>query len=291
MRIGFIGLGRMGTGMAMQLLRAGHELVVFNRTRAKAEELARAGASIAETPADATRGAQAVVTMVADDAALEAVVLGERGLLETLPPGAVHVSSSTIAPATARRLASAHARAGKRYVAAPVVGRPEAANQGQLVVLVAGAEDALADAQPVFDAIGRETFVLGGEPERANVVKLALNFVFATLIEVLGEAYALAESYGVDDRAVLDVLGSVLKSPVVEAYGDKIAKDAFDPAGFALKLGAKDVRLVVDAAEANAVPMPIANLLRYRFVAALAQGLGDEDWSAVARASTRRTAA
>jgi 3-hydroxyisobutyrate dehydrogenase-like beta-hydroxyacid dehydrogenase len=291
MKIGFVGLGRMGRAMARQLVRAGHELVVYNRTRSKSADLEREGATVADTPAEAAFGARAVVTMLADDAALESVVYGEDGILGGMAPGAVHVSASTIAPVTARRLAAAHERGGSIYVAAPVLGRPEAAASGQLVVLAAGPEDARSEMQPLFDVVGRETYVLGDEPERANVVKLALNFVFATLIEALGEAYALAESYGIDDRKLLEVLGSTLGSPFVAAYGDKIAKDDFEPPGFALKLGAKDVRLVVDAAEANAVPMPVATLLRYRFVAALAEGRGDVDWAALARVGTHRPAA
>ncbi|WP_242392537.1 NAD(P)-dependent oxidoreductase [Anaeromyxobacter oryzisoli] len=289
MRIGFVGLGRMGSGMAARLVAAGHQLVVFNRTRGKAASLAARGAAIAEAPAEAARGVDALVTMLSDDAAVEEALFGGDGAARTLPRGAVHVSSSTISPELSARMAERHAAAGQRYVAAPVLGRPGIAERGELVVLAAGAPDALEASRPILDAIGKQVRVVGVEPPKANVVKLAANFVMAVTLEALGEAYALVESGGVDDATFLDVLnGAVLQSPFVEAYGKRIAGNAFAPAGFRLALGAKDVRLALQAAERAAVPMPLGSVLLYRFVAAIAGGHADEDWAAVGRVSTAR---
>lgn len=289
MRIAFIGLGHMGSAMVSRLLDAGHELVVFNRTRPKAEALAKLGAKIASTPADAARNADALVTMLADDTAVANAVLGENGAASTLARGSVHASMSTISPECSRRLAEAHSAAGQLYVAAPVMGRPDVAQRGELTILAAGPPAAIEKTRPIFNVLGKQTRVLGDEPTKANVAKLGVNFVLASILEVIGEAYALVESAGIDDETFLAVLNdSLLKSPVIGAYGKRIAEDAFEPAGFRLALGAKDVRLAVETGERAAVPMPLASVLRDRFVAAIAEGFGDDDWAAVGRASTVR---
>lgn len=287
MKLGLIGLGHMGAAMASRLLDAGHRLVVFNRTKEKAAPFAARGARVAETPADAARDVDALVTMLADDAAVEEALLGENGAASTLGRGRAHMSSSTISPECSRRLASAHAAAGQRYVAAPVMGRPDVAARGELTIVAAGAPEALETCRPVFEVLGKRTRVVGDRPEKANVVKLGVNFVLASILEVLGEAYALAESHGIDDLTFLEIVNdSMLQSPVIGAYGRRIAEDEFEPAGFRLALGAKDVRLAVETGERAAVPMPLASVLRDRFVAAIAEGFGDDDWSAVGRAST-----
>jgi 3-hydroxyisobutyrate dehydrogenase-like beta-hydroxyacid dehydrogenase len=287
MNIGFVGLGRMGYAMASRLIGSGHSLVVYNRTRDKAAPLATCGAVVVDTPEEAAEGVDVLVTMLSDDAAVEALVLGERGAIHGLRPGAIHVSTSTIGLATTRLLARAHREAGQRYVAAPVLGRPDAAERGTLVIIAAGPRDAIAACRGLLGVMGSEVHVVGVEQEKANVLKLAVNFALATLLEALGEAYALAEGYGIDDTTLLDVLnGSLLKSPVIDRYGHQIAKDQFEPQGFRLRLGAKDVRLVVEAAEGISLPMPIASVLRDRFVAAIAQGHEDDDWAAVGRVST-----
>lgn len=289
MRIGFIGLGHMGSAMASRLLDAGHELFVFNRTRSKAEAMAKLGAKMASTPAEAARNADAILTMLADDAALMRAVLGENGAASTLRPGCVHASMSTISPDGSRRLADAHAAAGQLYVAAPVMGRPEAAQRGELTILAAGKPEAIEKSRPIFNVLGKQTRVLGDEPTKANVAKLGVNFVLASILEVLGEAYALVESHDIDDETFLSIVNdSLLKSPVIGAYGKRIAEDAFEPAGFRLALGAKDVRLAVETGERASVPMPVASILRDRFVAAIAEGFADDDWAVVGRASTVR---
>lgn len=290
MKIGLIGLGHMGSGMAASLLRTAHELVVYDRTRSKAEALVPRGAKVADTPRAAAHGVDVLVTMLSDDAAVEAVVLDDGGAIGSIPRGAVHVASSTLSPWMSRRLARAHAERGQRYVAAPVLGRPEVAARGDLVVVAAGASDAIERCRPVLHAFGREVRVVGDEPEKANVVKLGVNFVLATVLEAIGEAYALVEGHGIDDRLFLDVLGSLLKSPVIDTYGTKIAEQSFEPASFTVRLGAKDLRFAVESGEEKSVPMPVASMLRDLFVAAIAEGKANADWSAVGRVSTHKAA-
>lgn len=285
MNVGFIGLGNMGHPIAENLLKAGHTLVVYNRTRARADSLASHGARVASAPAEACRG-DVVFTMLADDAAVEAIVLGDGGVLSALPAGAVHVSLSTISVALSTRLAQAHARAGSVYVAAPVFGRPEAAAAAKLFVVAAGPAAALARCQPLFDAIGQRTYVVGDQPHTANVVKLAGNFLIAALIESLGEAVALARKSGIDPAQFLDLItSSIFPAPVYKIYGSLIAKESYLPAGFLLPLGLKDVRLALAAAESVQVPLPLASLVRDHMISALARGYGDSDWSVVAKIS------
>jgi 3-hydroxyisobutyrate dehydrogenase-like beta-hydroxyacid dehydrogenase len=207
MRVGFIGLGHMGSGMAANLIDAGHDVTVFNRTPGKAEALAAKGARIADSIAEAARG-DAVITMLSNDEAVESVVFGDGGILACLPALAIHISSSTISVALSDRLASAHAKAGQRYVAATVLGRPEAAAAGKLIVIAAGDPDTVADVAPLLDAIGQSTTVFGDTPSAANLVKLAANFMTASVIESLGEAIALTSKGNIDKRRFLEFLTS-----------------------------------------------------------------------------------
>lgn len=270
--------------MANRLLAAGHHLRVYNRTRSKAESLLAQGAQPASSPADAARGAEAVVTMLADDSAVQAVTLGQDGLIQGLPAGAVHVSMSTLGPRMATQLASAHRDKGQLYVAAPVLGRPEAAERGDLAVVVAGPAEAIERCRPIFEAVGNKTYAVGEAPEQANVIKLAVNFLLAALLDSLGEAFSLVEAYGLSAATLLDIAnGAIFKSPVIESYGRRIADRSFEPAGFTLKLGAKDARLVVEAGGVASVPMPIASAVQQRFISALTRGLERLDWSAVGR--------
>jgi 3-hydroxyisobutyrate dehydrogenase-like beta-hydroxyacid dehydrogenase len=281
MQIGFIGLGRMGSGMVANLLRAGHAVTVYNRTRAKAEALTAHGAKVAATPAEASKGA-AVLTMLANDAALEHVVYGADGVLAGLGPGALHISCSTISVALSKRLAKSHAEAGQRYVAATVFGRPDAAAAARLFAVAAGAEDALKTALPLLEAVAQKTFTVSHEPEASNLVKLSGNFLIASVIEALGEAMALVGKGGIDKQAYLEILTSTLFSaPVYKTYGAMIAEARFAPAGFAAPLGLKDIHLALAAGEELRVPMPLASLLRDRFLALLAQGGEELDWAAI----------
>jgi len=274
----------MGSAIARNLLRAGHEVAVYNRTREKAEALRGDGASVAGSIAEACRGRDAVMTMLANDAALEEVTLGLGGVAASLEPGGVHIANGTISAALARRLTET---SGERYISAPVFGRPEAAEAKKLVVVAAGPANVLDRCRPLFDAIGRATFVAGSEPWQANAVKLCGNFMIASLLETFGEAYATLRKCGVDPHLFLDTMNALFGSPVYANYGRIIADQEFDPAGFALTLGLKDVRLALELADERAAPMPLASLVRDRLLSALAQGQGELDWSSVARISAQ----
>jgi 3-hydroxyisobutyrate dehydrogenase-like beta-hydroxyacid dehydrogenase len=281
MKIGFIGLGNMGSAMASNLVKAGHEVTVYNRSRGKVDALAAEGARPAASVADACHG-DAVITMLANDEAVEGIAFGDDGIVSSLAPGATHVSSSTISVALSDRLTAAHAEAGQQFVAAPVFGRPEAAQAAKLFVVAAGPSTAVDALSAAFDAVGQRTFVVSDEPKTANLVKLSGNFLIASVIETLGEAMALVNKAGVDKHQYLDILtSSLFDAPVYKTYGGLIAGERFEPAGFAASLGQKDVRLVLAAAEDLQVPLPTASLLRDRFLTLLARGGADLDWSAV----------
>ncbi|MGH9743886.1 MAG: NAD(P)-dependent oxidoreductase [Candidatus Acidiferrum sp.] len=283
MEAALIGLGNMGAGIARSLLRAGHKLTVYNRTQSKAEALRADGAIVAGTVAEACRS-EVVLTMVADDAALEALTFGESGIWASLAPGAVHVSLSTIGVALSDRLAAAHAKAGLGYLAAPVFGRPDAAEAARLAVVVAGPENLIQKCRPLFEAMGQKWMVAGERPSLANVVKLSGNFLIASVLESLSEALAFARKSGIDAGALLEFLTSTLfNAPVYKTYGELIVQGKHEPAGFALPLGLKDVRLVLQAAEAANVPMPIASVVRDRMITAMARGNQDKDWSVIGR--------
>jgi 3-hydroxyisobutyrate dehydrogenase-like beta-hydroxyacid dehydrogenase len=287
MNIAFIGLGRMGRGMARNLLRAGHTLTVYNRSREKAQALAGEGARVAESPADACRDAEAVMTMVADDPAVEEIVFGRDGIASAMKKNCIHVSHSTISPALARRLASEHAQRNQGYLSAPVFGRPDAAEAGKLLVVAAGRSELVERCRPLFDAIGRQTFVVGAEPWQANVSKLCGNFMISSAIEALGEAYATLRKSGVAPLTFLEIMNALFGSPVIANYGSIIAKEQFEPAQFALHLGLKDLRLVLATADERSAPMPMASLVHDHMVSAVAQGQADMDWSSVARVAAR----
>jgi 3-hydroxyisobutyrate dehydrogenase-like beta-hydroxyacid dehydrogenase len=281
MQIGLIGLGQMGSGIAANLLKAGHELTVYNRTRAKAEALISEGAKVAHRPADACRG-DAVITMLANDDAVENVVYGDGGVLASLSKGAIHISSSTISVALSARMAADHAQKGQRYVAAPVFGRPEAAAAAKLFVVAAGSPDAVKTVMPVFDAIGQKTFTVSEDAPAANIIKLSGNFLIAAVIESLGEAMALVGKAGIDKHQYLDILTSTLfGAPVYKTYGNLIADAKFEPPGFAAPLGLKDIRLALAAGDGLQVPLPLASLLRDRYLTLLANGGENLDWSAI----------
>ena len=229
--------------------------------------------------------------MLANDDAVESVVFSDGGIIASLLAGAIHVSSSTISVTLSEKLNAAHAKAGQRFVAAPVFGRPDVAASGQLFVVAAGAPDTVKDAAQLFKAIGKRTFVVSETPKVANIVKLSGNFLIASVIESLGEAMALVGKAGVDRRQYLDILTSTLfNAPVYKTYGGLIADGKFEPAGFAAPLGQKDIRLTLAAAEDLRVPMPLASLLRDRFLTLLAHGGDELDWSAIGQLAAKDAA-
>jgi 3-hydroxyisobutyrate dehydrogenase-like beta-hydroxyacid dehydrogenase len=273
----------MGAGMAANLLRAGHELTVFNRSPEKRRPLMDLGARAAETVAEACTG-EVVITMLADDSALRRVALAEDGIIDKLRRGATHISMSTVSVELIRDLTQAHQQAGQQFVAAPVFGRPEMAATAKLFIVVAGAPAAVTICQPLFDAMGQRTFSFGTEPAAAGLVKLSGNFMIAAAIETLGEALSLVRKGGIEPGSFVDLLTSTLfPAPAYRTYGALIAASKFQPAGFAAPLGHKDVRLLLAVAESLRVPMPIGSLLNDRFLRLLAQGGESLDWSAISQ--------
>lgn len=281
MKVGFIGLGHMGTGMASNLLKAGHDVIVYNRTPERTRPLAARGARVASSIAEVC-AADAVITMLANDAALEEVVLGPAGVVNHLPAGTLHVSTSTISVALARRLAEEHGKRSQPFVSAPVFGRPDAAAAAKLFVVMAGDPGARETAAPLLAAIGQKVFVISDKPEAANLVKLSGNFLSASVIESLGEALALIAQGGIDPEPYVAFLtATMFDAPVYRIYGPLLAEHHFEPAQFAAALGEKDIRLLLGAAEDLRVPMPLASLIHDRFLRLLAGGGQNLDWSAI----------
>jgi 3-hydroxyisobutyrate dehydrogenase-like beta-hydroxyacid dehydrogenase len=272
----------MGLPMARNLARAGHEVIAWNRRRERAAPLEAEGVQVVDLAAEAAGRVEVAITMLADDKALEYVAIGS--IVEALPKGSVHCGMSTISPALSRRLAEAHAGHGQTYIAAPVFGRPEAAEAKRLWVVAAGPAAAVERCRPLLEAVGRGLSVVSTDPWAANVVKLAGNMSIASVIETLGEAYALVRRSGVEPQKFLEVINSALfQSPLYANYGGIIAEERFEPPGFRLRLGLKDVKLALEAGEDAAVPLPIASLIRDHMLAAIARGLGDSDWSSFSK--------
>jgi 3-hydroxyisobutyrate dehydrogenase-like beta-hydroxyacid dehydrogenase len=283
MDVGFIGLGSMGHPMAANLLQAGHSLRIWNRTKDKASDLVAAGARWADRPADVVEEGGIVITMVSDDAALHGVTDAADGIGETLGRGGVHLSMSTVSPATAAALAAYHRARGSAYIGAPVFGRPEAAAARKLFVLAAGPAAACERARPLFEAMGQKVFELGEDPASASVVKLCGNFMIMAAIEAMAEACTLGERYGLPRETVVEVMSQTLfPAPLYANYGRQIAAHSYTPAGFKLRLGLKDANLVLNAANRVNVPMPLAQLMQARFQSGVAKSRGDIDWAGVA---------
>jgi 3-hydroxyisobutyrate dehydrogenase-like beta-hydroxyacid dehydrogenase len=281
--LGFIGLGNMGFPIASNLIRAGYKLRVYNRTPAKAEPLLSQGAVLASPPAEVAERGAIVFTMLADDRAEEAVAFGGPELDERLGAGGIHVSMSTISPATSRKLAEQHARHGVAYVAAPVFGRPEAAAAGKLWICLSGHKEAKKRIQPMMDSLGQGSFDFGEDPGAANVVKLCGNFLIAAAIEAMAEAWTLAEKNGLDRARVAEMLTKTLFAcPIYQGYGERIARQQYEPAGFRLALGLKDIDLALQTATASQTPMPFGSLLHDRWLSGVAKGRSDLDWTAAA---------
>lgn len=279
MKIGFLGLGQMGTPMAMRLLAAGHELSVWNRTEGRADPLLREGAILAGTPAEAELGADVVITMLFDDAAYERVVFGDNGLMDALSPGAIHVSCSTISVALSERLAAEHTRRGHHFVAAPVFGRPNIAEAGRLWIVAAGADEAIERVRPLFEPLSRGITVVGREPRMAHAVKLGGNFLISAMIHSLSESFVYAEGQGIDPELFMETVNNALfQSPFYAAYGKVMLHPPEHP-GATIELGAKDLRLLRQAAAARDTSLSLAGNMAEIFAEAQQIGLGSEDWA------------
>jgi 3-hydroxyisobutyrate dehydrogenase-like beta-hydroxyacid dehydrogenase len=275
MRIGFVGLGAMGAAMASNLLDSGHDVCVFNRSATRAEALRALGATVAASPAQAAHSADAVFTMVADDAAVESVTFGERGIVAGMNPGAVHVSMSTIGLAAAQALAARHRLANRGFVSATVFGRPDSAVQRKLYIMAAGADEHLTPVLPLLRQLGQSVGIVGSDPSQANLVKLIGNFMLTVIVETLGEACAVAGMAGMDPARLVELLThGPFNAPPYKIYGPAIAAQRFQPAGFALPLAQKDNRLMLAASEALGVALPLASLVHDRFLAMRALGFG-----------------
>jgi 3-hydroxyisobutyrate dehydrogenase-like beta-hydroxyacid dehydrogenase len=280
MKIGFLGLGKMGAAMVRRLLAAGDSVTVWNRSSAAAEPLAAAGAVVAATAAEAARDRDAVVSMLFDDAANEQVLLGDSSVLDAIPAGGLHIASSTISVALSNRLAAEHAKRGQAYVAAPVFGRPNVAEDGKLWIVAAGAATEIERARPVFEPMSRGITVIGEEPSQAHAAKLAGNFTISMMIQTLSEAIVFGKASGIDPALLLETINSALfQSPFYTAYS-KLMLDPPTPPGGSVALGQKDLGIFLAAARAREVRLAVAELMETRFADAVAAGLADTDWAA-----------
>jgi 3-hydroxyisobutyrate dehydrogenase-like beta-hydroxyacid dehydrogenase len=280
-RVGFIGLGRMGSAIAGNILKAGFQLTVYNRTAEKMKALIAEGAAAASSPREAAAGADAVLTCLMDDASVLDNVTGENGLLAGLKPGAVHIGTTTVSPRCAAQLADLHAAHGSHYVAAPLVGRPDVAARGQLLTFVAGDPEVIAKCTPVFQAYTLGVTNVGNEPRLANSLKLALNYVGISLIELMGQVYAFGEKSGIDVQFLNQMLHTMVGPPALREYADRIRDRNFDDVGFDLLSGLKDVELMLQASTDTRVALSYASIIREKFLAAIAHGMGGKDWSAI----------
>ena len=288
MKVGFIGLGRMGSAIAGNVLKGGHDLIVYNRSPEKAAPFADQGAMVADSIAEACAGREVVITMLAHDEALETDSLADGGIVASLPRGGIHLAMGTHGIHVMRTLGAAHAEAAQILVAAPVLGRPDVAAAGQLGIVPAGPAEAVDRCRPLFDIIGRRTFDGGSDPESAASIKIANNFVLGCAIEAMGEGFALIRKYGVDPEVFYDVMtDGLFAATAYKVYGDIIAKEDYDRVGITAVLGLKDANLALAAGEAASVPLPSANVWRDRLLGAIARGDGDKDWSVMARDQAR----
>jgi 3-hydroxyisobutyrate dehydrogenase-like beta-hydroxyacid dehydrogenase len=287
MNVGFVGLGAMGAPMAARLLGAGHAVTVWNRSQGKAQALAGQGATVARTPAEAA-AAGIVVTMLTNDAALDAVTVGPDGILAGLPEGGIHVSCSTISIAAGARLAQSHRETGRHFLAATVLGRPPAAQSGMLFIMAAGDNAVLDCARPVLDPLGQRVFVLGDQPAHANLVKLCCNFLIFSTIEQMAEVFAITGKAGIDRELVFQVLTeSFFSAPVHRNYGRLILDRAYDATGVDVALALKDTGLMLGAADALTAPMPLASLVRDKLLACAARGESKNDFAILAKEALR----
>jgi 3-hydroxyisobutyrate dehydrogenase-like beta-hydroxyacid dehydrogenase len=288
MKIGFIGLGRMGRGMAHRLLGGGHDLVVHDVVRAAGDDFVKAGGRFADTVADLSAGREVVVTMLVEDAAVIDVALRPGGLCDSLPTGAIHVAMGTYGVAAIRTLGAAHAKAGQVLVAAPVLGRPDLAASGQLGIVAGGSEAAVRTCEPLLQLMGRKTFQAGELPESATAIKLANNMVLGCAMVAMAESFSLVRRYDVSPRVFYEVITEGLFSaPAYKGYGKTMVDETYDNVGSPITVGLKDANLIVAAADLARVPMPSLNIYRDRLLGAVAHGDGDRDQAVLAREQAR----
>ena len=288
MNVGFVGLGRMGRGMAHRLLGGGHDLVVHDVVRAAGDDFVYAGARFADTGADLCAGREFVVTMLVEDAAVVDVALRAGGLCDSMPKGAIHIAMGTYGVAAIRTLAAAHASAGQVLVAAPVLGRPDLAASGQLGIVAGGPADAVRRCEPLLQMMGRKTFQAGELPESATAIKLANNMVLGCAMVAMAESFSLVRKYEVAPQVFYEVITEGLFSaPAYKGYGKTMVDQTYDNVGSPITVGLKDANLIAAAADLARVPMPSLNIYRDRLLGALAHGDGDRDQAVLAREQAR----
>lgn len=288
MKVGFVGLGRMGQGMARRVLEAGHELAVYDVVRAQTDAFAAAGARVGGTVADVCAECSVVITMLVEDATVLDVAVRPGGLRDSMPRGAVHLAMGTYGVAAIRTLAAAHAEARQTLVAAPVLGRPDLAAAGQLGIVAAGPEDALRTCEPLLQVIGKRTFIAGTVPEAATAIKLANNLVLGCAMVAMAEGYSLVRKYGVAPQVLYDVMTEGLFSaPAYKGYGKTMVDGTYDKVGSPITVGLKDANLIQAAADLARVPLPSLNVYRDRLLGAVAHGDGDRDQAVLAREQAR----
>lgn len=281
MNIGMIGLGNMGRPIAENVMKAGYKLTVYNRTKEKAAELLEKGAVYAETPRKAAENADIVLSMLADDDAVTDVTFGADGIIAGLSENGIHISMSTISAALSEQLSAAHSSRGQAFIAAPVLGRPDAAANADLRIIIAGPKEAKKTAEPLFKSVGQQVFDAGEEAKTANAAKISTNFLLVSMLEALSESFLLAEQYGLEQKQFLEIANSLFRSPVYENYGTIMAEQKFEPAGFKMKLGLKDTNLALAAAEKVSLHLPLAELAKSHFEHGIENGLGELDWAAL----------
>jgi len=288
MNVGFIGLGRMGQGMARRILGGGHGLAVHDTVASQIADIVAAGATAAATVAEVCKDRDVVVTMLVEDAAVTDVALRPGGIRDSLPPGAIHLAMGTYGVGAVRTLVAAHGNARQFLVAAPVLGRPDLAASGQLGIVAAGPQDAVRRCQPLLNVIGRRTFHAGTPPEAATVIKLANNLVLGCAMVAMGEGFSLVRKYGVEPQVLYDVMTEGLFSaPAYRGYGKTMVDQTYDHVGSPITVGLKDANLIQAAADLARVPLPSFNVYRDRLLGAVAHGDGDKDQAALAREQAR----
>jgi 3-hydroxyisobutyrate dehydrogenase-like beta-hydroxyacid dehydrogenase len=286
MKIGFIGLGTMGSAIASNLRKSGHDLTVYNRSREKAEAFTKEGGRVAQSPEQAVQ-TDVVFSMLADDHAVESVFLTQvdgKTLIDKQAPNTVHVSLSTISVKLSQSLDENYRKQGKHFVSATVMGRPDVAAKGDLIVMAAGAKENLDRCAPLFDAIGKVTHIMGSNPHQANVAKVAANFTISSMLQTFGEAFALVRKNGGDEKLFFQIIANdFFASPVMAKYGQLIVDRNYDSGAFTVKLQEKDTRLLLECAQTSQVPMPFASAIEHSFLSAIGRGMGDADPCVIAK--------